>query len=398
MLERKIVGACIRDREAYEVFAASERPGELGDELLPLWEVTKDFYDRDPSATEADVDVLRGLLQSRGVSPKHTQSELELLDMCLAETATSSDANIHAMIREQALKSVGMRLASALVGEKDEARVERELEKYLEVRGSAAGSSEEPLDWGEALAREVDRSNRFVVSPKVLNQYIRGGLLPGHNVTIFGRPESGKTALAITMACGFARRGVRVLYVGNEDPIEDLMIRAVCNLTGWDADQVAADPAGAERLARERGADNLRMMEASPGTVTEVAAAVKRYKPQVLFVDQLRNLSAGKTENYTRTLDANAQAVRAIGKRFGVVTISVTQAGDSASGRPVLDMGDVDSSNTGIPGAADLMIGVGVTDALDAAGHRMLSLCKNKLGYVKATQVVALDPFRSKMK
>ena len=61
-------------------------------------------------------------------------------------------------------------------------------------------------------------------------------------------------------------------------------------------------------------------------------------------------------------------------------------------------MGDVDSSNTGIPGAADLMIGVGVTDALEKAGQRLLSLPKNKLGVVRAAIPVSLDPYRSKMK
>ena len=47
---------------------------------------------------------------------------------------------------------------------------------------------------------------------------------------------------------------------------------------------------------------------------------------------------------------------------------------------------------------AGLLIGVGVTQALDAAGQRMLSLCKNKLGYVKPSFPVQLDVFRSKMK
>lgn len=397
MLERKIIGACVRHRGAYDAFSASGNAGTLGEDLAPLFKVTTDYYTRDESADEADPDVLRGLIRARGVSPKQTQRELELLDLCLAETEGTSEENIFALLREQAMASLGMRLASAIAGGKEEGEVTAALEAYLEAR-EGPKATEDLLDWGEALSREVDRGHRMALSPKVLNQYIRGGLLPGHNVTIFGRPESGKTALAITMACGFARRGVRVLYVGNEDPIEDLMIRCVSNLSGLDADQIAADPEEAERLARARGVDNLRMMEMSPGSVGELHAAVKRYRPQVLFVDQLRNLFAGKTENYTRTLDANAQAVRAIGKRFHIATISVTQAGDSASGRPILDMGDVDSSNTGIPGAADLMIGVGVTEALETSGSRMLSLCKNKLGYVKATQIVTLDPFRSKMR
>ena len=41
-------------------------------------------------------------------------------------------------------------------------------------------------------------------------------------------------------------------------------------------------------------------------------------------------------------------------------------------------MGDVDSSNTGIPGACDVMIGIGASGEDEASGRRVLSLPKNK--------------------
>jgi len=111
----------------------------------------------------------------------------------------------------------------------------------------------------------------------------------------------------------------------------------------------------------------------------ELSALVKRYQPKVLIVDQMRNLRIAKTDNYTQGLDHIAQGLRALAKQNDIVTIGITQAGDSASGRPVLEMGDVDSSNTGIPGAADVLIGLGVTDTLRNAGQRVLSISKNKI-------------------
>jgi hypothetical protein len=188
-----------------------------------------------------------------------------------------------------------------------------------------------------------------------------------------------------------------VLYIGNEDPVRDIMVRIVSNLTGMTVDEMAAAE-NVDQTALEKGARNIAVKATSPGTIREIEALIKRHKPDVLFVDQLRNITSGKTDNFTQLLDKNAQAVRALGKRHGLVTVSITQAGDSATGRAVLGMGDVDSSNTGIPGAADLMIGVGVTDSLEQAGQRMLSLCKNKLGAVHPTVPVEFDPFRSKMK
>jgi hypothetical protein len=395
MFERKIIAAAIADRNAYEAVIDTGEGDRLGEGLETVWSAVRDFYQRDPDAGKADPDVLRATLLGSSLNPKRGRQEAELLDSLLAEEV--SVPNIRHLLRGQATDRAGMALAAALAGRKPQEEVYDLLEKYQEVTAED-DEPEEDLGWTSAIDRGIDVGARMAVSPKTLNQYMRGGLLPGHNVTIFGRPESGKTALAITMACGFARRGFRVLYIGNEDPIQDLMLRAVCNLSNKTADEVAADPEGAEALALERGALNLIMRELAPGSIREIEAMCRKYKPDVLFIDQLRNIKSGKSDNYTQLLDQNAQAIRAIGKRNGCATVSVTQAGDSASGRPVLDMGDVDSSNTGIPAAADVMIGVGVTQALDAAGQRMLSLCKNKLGYVKPSFPVQLDVFRSKMK
>jgi hypothetical protein len=73
-----------------------------------------------------------------------------------------------------------------------------------------------------------------------------------------------------------------------------------------------------------------------------------------------------------------ANAVRQIGSRQNALAISVTQAGESAAGKPVLDMEDVDFSNTGIQGAVDVMIGIGASKDDENAGRRVISLPKNK--------------------
>lgn len=393
MRERKLIAAAMKSREAYEVIAASPVPGALDEILAPVWKGVAGFYERDPDATEFDPDV--------GTFPRQSNPKrnLELSQLAAEIYATDvSEANVRHMVLEQVRETRGMALAAAIAGHKPEQEIADALAEFQNALGEGVTEVQDGPDWAGVLNQRIDRTNRMPVSPRVLNQHINGGVCPGHNVTVFGRPESGKTALALTMACGFARRGKRVLYIGNEDPIQDLMVRAITNLTDCTAEELAQDPDRYEREALEKGARNMVFRSTAPGTTREIEALIKQHKPDVLFIDQLRNLQSGKSDNFTQLLDKNAQAVRAFGKKYGLVTVSVTQAGDSASGRPILDMGDVDSSNTGIPGAADLMIGVGVTDALDRAGQRVLSLCKNKLGAVRSSVTVQLDPFRSKMK
>jgi hypothetical protein len=81
-------------------------------------------------------------------------------------------------------------------------------------------------------------------------------------------------------------------------------------------------------------------------------------------------------------LEAAATAIRNIGKQANVLAVSVTQAGDSASDKLILDQGDVDFSNTGIPAQADLMVGIGVDAQHEAEGIRVFNLPKNKIGGV----------------
>lgn len=401
MLERKLVAAAIKSRAAYDTIRETGALAEPDELVRPIWEAVEEYYARDDAAADVDSVVLSDLVTKGFANPKKAREYAELVASVAGESV--SLPNIRELCRANARDRAGLALASALAGRKSPDEVVELLQRYTELAqpvddtGDTDGS-ERIGGWGDVLRERLAGDNRLPVSPRVLNPYIAGGVAPGHNVTIFGRPESGKTALAITMACGFARRGKRVLYIGNEDPVRDLMVRIITNLTGKSVDELAPDPDAAEREALAKGAGNIVVKSTHPGTIPEIEALIKHHKPDVLFVDQLRNITSGKTDNFTQLLDKNAQAVRALGKKYGLVTVSVTQAGDSATNRPVLGMGDVDSSNTGIPGAADLMIGVGVTDALDKAGQRMLSLCKNKLGAVHPAVPVTLDPFRSKMK
>jgi len=71
--------------------------------------------------------------------------------------------------------------------------------------------------------------------------------------------------------------------------------------------------------------------------------------------------------------------MRKVGKKYNLVPISITQAGDSATGKSYLSRGDIDFSNVGIPGTADLLLGIGATEEMERGGERMISFVKNKI-------------------
>jgi KaiC/GvpD/RAD55 family RecA-like ATPase len=260
-----------------------------------------------------------------------------------------------------------------------------EIEEYLELcRATSLEDEKEQhellnLPTIDDLVGTEEQGDLIPMYPKALNERLEGGLIRGHHVLVFARPEMGKTMFLVNLTRGFLRHGLKVLYLGNEEPVKLTFLRMVQRLAELTRYEVLTRRDEAIEIARQAGMKNLYMKQLTPGTPREVEALCEEVKPDVLIVDQLRHLSVGKTDgNFVRQLEMAANAVRQIGSRQNALAISVTQAGESAAGKPVLDMEDVDFSNTGIQGAVDVMIGIGASKDDENAGRRVISLPKNK--------------------
>jgi len=199
------------------------------------------------------------------------------------------------------------------------------------------------------------------------------------------------------MIAGFLQQELTVLYIGNEDPISDIVMRTVSRLTGMTKYEILDDPDTADQVARTKHYDNLILAGLAPGTPRQIQSLITEYKPDVVMIDQLRNLNVNE-EHFVQKLEKAATAARNLGKANNVLMVSVTQAGDSATGKGPLDMGDVDSSNTGIPAQVDVMVGVGATHDDEASNRRVLSLPKNKRSGNHEFFPVAIDPQLSKIR
>jgi len=226
------------------------------------------------------------------------------------------------------------------------------------------------------MARQA--GNRIGVTPKAFNDALEGGFLRGHHCVLFAVTDMGKTLLSLDLARNFIENGYKVLYVCNEDPLSDLLERFLVSLTGRDKWAVRQHWDKAQLLAEKKGWERMVWAELSPGTLGQIETLVTEHKPDIIFVDQLRNIDTGEN-NYVRSLEKAAQGMRSIIKRHNCVGISITQAADSANGKAILSRGDIDNSNVGIPGTADLMLGVGATEEQEFSGVRTFSFPKNKV-------------------
>lgn len=393
-MEQTILAAAIKSREAYEELCTAEIQEDLTDKAKVVWAEVVNYYEQDKEATAVD----SGILAARIVRthPKHGESLVAFIN----EAGDVSVPNLVKEVLEVKLESLSYKMSQALIAGKHDV-YDSHLDQYNAIRAGEleADGHKAEVYIDKPIATLVENNsagNKFYVWPSQLNAYLDGGLLRGHHVVIFAPTDMGKSLFAINMAVGFIKQNLKVMYCGNEDPADAMIMRFLTRITGMTKHEIEHNPERADMLAHKRNYHNLIFVELSPGTEREIEELVVEHEPDVLVVDQIRNLNMGES-NKVLQLERAAMMMRRLGKRYNLIPVSLTQAADSATGKVILDRGDIDFSNVGIPGTADLMIGIGADADMELMGDRMLSLVKNKVGGMKEPVRVSFDSKLSKV-
>lgn len=400
MAEQEVFAAVLSDRGAFEQVQHHIDLDELSPQGKAWWPLIKEWYKTDRRAQSVDRLSVRGRGEHT-MPDKHLTTLLGWYDHLPTEV---SPGNVVKDLLDMKRFSVGNHLCAAIQG-KDTGKIEPLLDNYTGLlTATKLGKSE--IRWTEdddEMHARLDRENLIKLAPAALNAKCKGGAGRGDHLVIFGRPESGKTLFTVNMVGGFLKFGHKVLYVGNEEDTYKTRKRIICNLSGATTDQYEEEPDRALALAKERGLDKLRICHLNPGSIPEIEELVKEVRPDVLILDQIRNISwSGKGgESMVTKLEQLGIAVRALLGRYDMLGVSITQARDSESPDAWLRMEDMDNTRTGLPGQADAIFGVGVDDGLIATNQRAISMCKNKLNDDPDGRVgfmVQVDPARSKVR
>lgn len=397
-MEQLILSVILKSRESYYLIASYINLRSYTREFQLVFNFVGDYYNRDVDVTSVNRELLGELISTATANEKHTDRFLAMIDEALA--VDTSDTNVRQVVLQAKQKELGQELALALVNGKDHDHLVdeyRELMRYTSLdelleRGVEVYTHE---DMDRLIEEANDPAGRLVVYPLALNQRLDGGLSGSDHLTMFARPEMGKTAEVLTMAGGFARQAAPGIVFNNEERINRLYLRQISNLTGLTKTEIFQDPRRARDLAEQQGFSNIKFISLSPGSLRQIEEFVEKEEPRWIIVDQLRNLAI-KSESRTNQLEAAATGIRNILKKYNIVGVSVTQAGDSAEGKAVLEMGDIDYSNTGIPAQADVLLGIGATTEQINQGIRVFSLSKNKVGGEHDSFPVRINPLISK--
>lgn len=372
MLENKLVACIIKSRGAYEKISKCLNNAHIFSSLgTRVVEEVQSFYNVDPSAEHVDLDLIKQKLIAE--NPKKDFLIEEYFANIPAEV---SALNVVKLCEDMYKDSLRSDLILCLNSKDDERADEliKQLQSFSVEEDEEGIYNATPI---EELNKHFTGTNLIPIYPTALNTILGGGVPRQSQICIVARPDVGKSTVAINMAVGAAEKGFRVLYVGNEDPAPKMVMRILSRFLRKPEHEFRNQP-DTDQIALDRGYSNIFFKEMHPGNYAELRAWIVKLNPDVVVIDQIRNMNF-KADSMTINLEQGVIATRNLAKEFNLVMVVITQAGDSATNKVVLDMNDVEWSNTGVSAQADLMIGVGQNPNLKEQGIVILSFPKNKL-------------------
>lgn len=395
-MQREVLYAFMQRRDVYDKLSKYIDDDDFEGVPSIIYRGIGEYYDNDLSAQSVTAEVLTHKLASKY---ERFKEDIEEVLGCEAASAKLSIPNIEETFVEGKKAVVGNKLSSALMRHNSKEAVDlmEQYRRYDSILEDDSDNITEFTGSKEMLVNIVAKREEpeFKFSPTSLNDALGGGADRKDHVLIYARPNAGKTLVTINLVAKWLAAGKKVLYLGNEDSVDKMLIRFVCRFNNKPKVDIYDDIEKYTDIALERGLKNLVFKELTPGTLREVASEIEKHQPDVTVIDQIRNISVGG-DGMTAKLEAAAMAVRNMGKKYNCLMVSITQAGKEARNKRVLEMEDVDSSKTGIQAALDAMIGVGNDEGLERQNRRYISVRKNKLGGSNKQFPIRINPLTSR--
>jgi len=383
----RLFAHCIESREAFDKVAATPLVNGFPPDMQQVWLAIKQYYGNDVAIEKADLEAIFDRVCTK--FPRY-EDAYRRLEADVAKVPLSRN-NFLRDLADQIKAGVTTDIVQHLLaGHWDKARgLFEDTESDLEVDGPDGPTVYSDISVDDVILNN-DMSHRVQLSPAILNEYVGGGVPQPCHILVFGRPDMGKTSFMLNLVKGFCEQGKKVLYYSNEDNPQTFLMRAFTVFCGVPQDKVEKYPNRVKEILDEKAFSNFRFVASEAGDIEEINRLCSEFKPDVLIIDQLRNLS-GSGESRTLQLETLARAVRTISRRHSLIAISVSQAGESAAGKSYLTQEDLDYSKTGVQGALDLMMGLGASDNDALSNFICVSFPKNKFAHLRYGPKLSLD-------
>jgi len=398
-VESSILSAMVYKRDAYDLLQDILDAEDFTVYGKALYKLIRTYYESDSTAKDVDLS----LLSARAARdyPRHVEN----ISAVISTLLPVSVPNVLAEYVDVKIHALSHRLSGLLaegVHSKDTDELLYRIVELKEFGEKALGDGENDQEINSLSVEDVFSSlreeNLIKLFPESLCEGMGGGVPRPCHIVVFARPNSGKSLFGISLESDFLRQGLRALYICNEDAAPTILGRIINNLSGMTKHEVLSNMEEAQERAVDSGYNNLYFLDKASCSLSYIKKKVKKIRPDVIVVDQLRNLEdTNNKRSRVDSLDYIARSVRNIGKDYGCVTVSITQAGEPAHNKLVLDMEDVDGSKTGIQASCEYMIGIGVNDSFKEQNRRMISIPKSKNPDATSHFPVRINPYLSRI-
>lgn len=206
-----------------------------------------------------------------------------------------------------------------------------------------------------------------------------GSLRKGDFVTIFARPEVGKTSFLASEVTFMAKQAEgTILWFNNEEQGSKVMFRLYQAALGATKETLLQKRDKAGEAFLQRTGNRVKIIDRPVINKKFVETLCKQHNPSLIVFDQLDKVVGFDADRYDLIMGAIYQWARELAKTYCPV-IGVCQADGSAENVDWLNMGHMANSKTSKAAEADLIIGIGAKSDIGYEYNRYLSICKNKL-------------------
>jgi hypothetical protein len=392
-----LLAASLANRQAHTIIAGALAP-KASETIRQLLKAVDGYYQRDQAAQWVDVETLCAIVKAEAVRPEFAQAIIDQVrKLPHRDKLQVSAENVAHAVQTAQVREIRMRLAAALENGQP---VDGFLEELRLAEAPQLNQDKTQVSVEDLLQEAGDRT---MIHPRPVNAVFSGGFAPGHAGVIFGRPGAGKTMVAVNFGCSYLTQAKTVLHIGNEESGEALMRRYLSclmyanvtyrslgrleSLNHQRADVREKATRACVEFGNGRGLSRLHIVHGVYG-FPGVRELVAKLKPDFVTIDQLRHVGRSGGGDLHDTLESGMMQLRAHAHEARYAGAAITQAGMSGEGKAVLDLGDIDGAKTGLQGATDWILGLGVNADLRAKNQRVISVCRNKIsGQIKAFPV-----------
>jgi len=200
----------------------------------------------------------------------------------------------------------------------------------------------------EHTLRDSRSGTKYKFNINSLNYYL-GGVDKGEIVTIGGFTSQGKTSCAIQLAIDFAEEGKKILYLSSEMTEIEMGRRILANLNKKNLmdfrkgkfeegeKEAFQDIIDIISKASEKWEMNIKKIN----DIKDIIKYVRKYKPEILFIDYLQNLGGdSRLSDYQRTTE-NIRQIQTLTLKEEITTFVLSQMSrqkEETAAKPKLNM------------------------------------------------------------